>query len=134
MSAPTAKTCRAVDERDRQCCKRCGISLEVVAGSRHHRKRRRDGGHETSNLVLLCGSGTTGCHGWAHANPAAARASGYIILANGRGEPSYIPVRAFKDGAFQWVQLDNDGGETPITEQFAMEILFAFGQLTAEVA
>jgi hypothetical protein len=43
-------------------------------------------------------------------------------------------VRAFKDGKYQWVQFDDNGGETPITESFAMEILFTFGQLTAEVA
>lgn len=29
--------------------------------------------------MLLCGSGTTGCHGWAHANPARAKRDGLIV-------------------------------------------------------
>lgn len=63
MSQPSAKTCRLVDRRDNWRCIRCGKNLEMVAGSRHHRRLRSHpwpGLHLPSNLVLLCGSGGYG--------------------------------------------------------------------------
>ncbi len=52
-------------------CERCGrtIALTHRDYSFHHRRPRGMGGSRTagthlpSNLLLLCGSGTTGCHG-----------------------------------------------------------------------
>lgn len=88
---PTRETCDAVDERDGYACIRCGVSLFAVPGSRHHRKRRRVGGHAPSNLVLLCGSGTTGCHGWAHGNPREARICG-LIVPTWIEDPAAVPV------------------------------------------
>ncbi len=52
--------------------------------SYQHRKRR---GNCTkferwapSNGIAVCGDGTTGCHGWIHANPEAAQAQGWEVL------------------------------------------------------
>lgn len=52
---------------------------------------RSQGGKDTfSNLVTLC----AGCHMWVHANPAAARAGGWLL---GRGsEPAMVPVDHFR--------------------------------------
>lgn len=43
-----------------------------------------------SNLVLLCGSGTTGCHGWVHSNVRVATELGLIV--SQWGVPSEVPV------------------------------------------
>jgi hypothetical protein len=50
-------------DRDERLCQRCGLALEGQRYSLHHRRRRQVGGHTMANLVSLCGSGTTGCHG-----------------------------------------------------------------------
>jgi hypothetical protein len=51
-------------------CVRCGRRAE----SWQHRVARGRGGPDDAwNCVPLCGDGTRGCHGWAEANPAAAR-------------------------------------------------------------
>lgn len=105
MSAVPRAVAALVDARDGESCARCGVSLHVVAGSRHHRKLRSQGGkHAPDNLVLLCGSGTTGCHGWAHANPADARHVGLIVSAY--SSPEMHPVQ-YPDGA--WWFLCSDG-------------------------
>jgi hypothetical protein len=64
--------------RDNFSCVRCGHWIREN-GSRHHRQRRQVGGHTYGNVILLCGSGTTGCHGYVHAHPADARAHGWIV-------------------------------------------------------
>lgn len=51
-------------------CVRC----EDRAASWHHRVAAGRGGPtDRFNCVPLCGDGTRGCHGWAEANPDAAR-------------------------------------------------------------
>ncbi|AWN03223.1 HNH endonuclease [Microbacterium phage Appa] len=120
---PTPATCRIVDERDQFRCVRCGISLASVSGSRHHRQRRRGGDHSPANLILLCGSGTTGCHGWAHSHPADARAVGLIVSA--WGKPVDVPVLTYAG----WVLLDPEGGFFNIAEHHAERLLRALGLL-----
>ncbi len=65
------------------CCERCGISVVNVPGSIHHRKTRGMGGNRNANrpenLTLLCGDGTTGCHGWVTANPKDAATTGWYV-------------------------------------------------------
>jgi len=47
-------------------CAACGRT----AGSVHHVIPRSEGGDDVAgNLLLLCGSGTTGCHGALHGSP-----------------------------------------------------------------
>lgn len=57
-------------------CVRCG-----VRGSNRHEKlpRSRGGPRDEFNTVILCGSGTTGCHGWVTANPDAAEREGLYV-------------------------------------------------------
>lgn len=72
-----------VDDRDGRRCVRCGRSLYAVGGSRHHRKLRsqctRVEKHQVQNLILLCGSGTTGCHGFVHMHPTIAYENGWCV-------------------------------------------------------
>ena len=94
-----------IDRRDRQRCARCGVII-WSGGSRHHRKfKSRRGGDEVSNGLLLCGSGTTGCHGWAHSNPRSARMTGFAVESH--EDPRLVPV---KHGIYGVVWLDDFGG------------------------
>lgn len=59
-----------------QPCVRCG-----ARGSNRHEKlpRGRGGPRDDFNTVVLCGSGTTGCHGWVTENPDAAEKEGLYV-------------------------------------------------------
>lgn len=55
-------------------CMRCGKNTHGACDhSTHHRQLRRHADPDVrdcpANLIRLCGSGTTGCHGWVHAHP-----------------------------------------------------------------
>jgi len=56
-----------------------------------------------SNLLTLCGSGTTGCHGWVEAHPTDARARGLAVAS--WDVPALTPVQTWRG----WVLLDDDG-------------------------
>lgn len=87
-----------VRERDGGCVV-CGMAPYDV----HHRKRRRDGGHATSNLVALCRLH----HSWMHANPDVARAWGLIVSA--WGDPSKTPIWHALRGV--WLLLVDNAAE-----------------------
>ena len=61
------------------------------------------------NLLLLDGSGTTGCHGHVEKHRAAARASGFLVPLNGVRLPVEVPVLHAIHGK---VLLDDFGGTT----------------------
>ena len=70
MDATRAKVLR----RAGGYCERCGHYIANTPASVHHRRPRGMGGaktpdiHSAANQVLLCGSGTTGCHGEIESN------------------------------------------------------------------
>ena len=57
-------------------CVRCG-----ARGSNRHEllPRSRGGPRDEWNTVVLCGSGTTGCHGWVTGHPDLAEAEGLYV-------------------------------------------------------
>ena len=58
--------------------------------------------HKSANLIALCGSGTTGCHGWVESNRAEARQLGYLIQKVESAE--LIPLN---DDAGVWCNIFN---------------------------
>lgn len=98
---------------------RCGRNLHdptVWQGrSGHHRQLRRRADPTVrdlpGNIVELCGSGTTGCHGWTHAHPAEAERSGYIIPS--WRDPLSVPIR---DWNGDWWWLLDDGTAQRLTQ------------------
>jgi len=66
-------------------CERCGGGATAFGFSVHHRLPRGMGGsknanlHKSANLIVLCGSGVDGCHGWVESNRDEARAKGYLL-------------------------------------------------------
>jgi hypothetical protein len=80
-------------ERDGYQCVRCGKHVGYTPASVHHRILGNRKDVRASNLLTLCGSGTTDCHGWVHANPEAAKQAGYIVSKFSRADATTtIPV------------------------------------------
>ena len=60
-----------------------------------------------ANLILLCGSGTEGCHGWVESNRAVAYPDGLLLHRN--DDPAETPVVLRYGEVF----LDDEGGVQP---------------------
>lgn len=113
--APTARTRTVVRHRAERLgwplCERCG---RAPGSNIHHRRPRGAGGSKDpatnvpSNLLLLCGSGTTGCHGQIESHRAEAKANGWLL--EQWQNPLRTPVRIHDRGL---VLLDDIGGMTP---------------------
>jgi len=103
---PMAAARPIVEARSGGVCELCGVRR---AESMHHRKLRRHDDHRAANLVHLCGSGTTGCHGWVHANPAAAYGLGFMV--RGAFNPRTARVMLAAHG---WVRLLDSGDVVPV--------------------
>lgn len=106
-TGPTQETRQAVIARAFSRCERCGT---VGAGNIHHRKPRGMGGsrdpgiNSVCNLMLLCGSGTTGCHGWVESHRQDAMAEGWLVPRT--ADPAGAPVKIWGIG---WVKLTAAG-------------------------
>lgn len=90
---PSEGTRETVLYRDDYRCVRCGISILNHIYSIHHRRMRSHPFaelHQPANLLTLCGSGTTGCHGWVHDHPKEAMENGWLV--SGYTQPESVPV------------------------------------------
>lgn len=119
----TAATVRRVFfERDGERCFMCRRPLRWedrgIGWSAHHRKPRGSGGvfgaaaaliASAANCLILCGSGTTGCHGWVEHFRAKAIEMGLLISRLAKGEefdPDRVRVQR-RDGS--WWLLTKSG-------------------------
>lgn len=100
-TGPGPKQRNLVVERAQGCCELCSVQLHdgvewIRDHSFHHRRPRRAGGsrlastNAPSNILLLCGSGTTGCHGQVETNRKRALAHGWLLHA--QQDPTSVPV------------------------------------------
>lgn len=119
-TGPNESTVMLVWERDRGRCARCGASIRGERGqswSVHHRVPRGSGGAKhvpwmnlAANLLLLCGSGTTGCHGWIEAHRSEAISKGWLMLRNSYLIPEDVEVHHAIHGV---VLLNDQGAAVP---------------------
>lgn len=109
---PPRLTVLRVRARDGDACVICGATREL---STQHRVARGMGGsllpwiNGPTNLITLCGSGTTGCHGWVEHHPTFSREAGWSVPRS--LVPADVPV-LFPEG---WVLLRDDFTVQPIT-------------------
>lgn len=106
MSGFTPAQVGQILTRDDGACVRCGAQVthqpRGVAWSIHHRRPRGMGGsrspevNATPNGLVLCGSGTTGCHGWVEAHRDRARQEGLLVPS--WRDPADVPVRTRRHG------------------------------------
>lgn len=117
-TGPTPETVGIVARRDQGSCAYCGSGIQGERGfdwSVQHRLRRGNGGTDrefvnlAGNLVLLCGSGTTRCHGLVEGQPAWARDHGFRVD-DGVTLPADTPIAHALHGR---VLLDDEGGWAP---------------------
>ena len=85
-------------------CERCGQSLVNRPASIHHRRPRGMGGSKNmdtvANLVVLCGSGTTGCHGYIESHRSQAIADGWLVPRREFRSPEAVPVMIYGKAYF----------------------------------
>lgn len=132
--AEEATAYELVTARDRGACVRCGDHAPLM--SRDHRQERsRQGQTVVENLQLLCGTGTTGCHGWKTQNPAAALEQGYGCPS--WADPAEWPARRLVNGIPTWVLYKSDTdwfdwptGYEQIAATRAQELLAGVGAYT----
>jgi hypothetical protein len=131
--ADEADAYELVTLRDAGVCVKCRRVHPVFGVNRDHRKDRSVGGLTVaSNLQLLCGSGTTGCHGWKSANPKEAAAEGWAVPGWPSADPKKWPARRWIRTDFgtlrlAWVLYDDDGGWIEITKSQAATAMTEMG-------
>jgi hypothetical protein len=101
-----------VYQRQGGLCARSGNPLGRSWSCHHRRLRSGQGSDLPSNRIGLTGSGTTGDHGWVHANVREARLKGWLV--SKYADPASQPVFIHGLG---WVLLDDDFGRTPWGEE-----------------
>lgn len=107
------KTVEAVKQRDKERCARCGR----VGANVHHRRMRSQSPkavvHNIENLVLFCGSGTQGCHGYVHGHPSESYEKGWLVRSF--NDPVVIPLWEERRG--RWVELAADGTKREVQNE-----------------
>lgn len=113
-TGPDRATVMLVLNRDGYRCIRCSVPIEGERGSdwslQHRRPRglggtRRLDANSPSNLISLCGSATTGCHGHVESYRAEAYTAGWLVSIH--ADPANVPVLV--DHGSRWVYLDSEG-------------------------
>lgn len=113
MTAVPQDTRNAVYQRAGWSCEICGSHLRSL--NIHHRSPRRMGGtrrvqiHYPSNLLVACGSGTTGCHGLIESRRTDSYRFGWLVKTG--YPPEEVP---FCDTRGNWWLLTDDGRKLPI--------------------
>jgi hypothetical protein len=115
-TGPTLRTVELALERAGYSCEVCDGLIGDIRGwdwSAHHRAPRQAGGtrdaayNAITNLLIVCGSGTTGCHGLIEAHRTTAYTAGWLVH---RGQdPTTVPILRLDQG-YTWWLLTTDGG------------------------
>jgi hypothetical protein len=101
MTGVPRKVCQTVAWRAAYSCEICGRGLTdgsqwTTPHSFHHRRPRGMGGstaadtNTPANVLLLCGTGTTGCHGDVESQRQLAYAHGWLVPQG--TDPATVPV------------------------------------------
>lgn len=101
-------------------------------GSNVHHRNKQGRVWVGSNLIRLCGSGTTGCHGWIESHPEHAMALGLWLRHD--EDPTAVPMycRPILFG-LGWWQPDDAGMWTAPTMDTVLRSLFARGLHIADL-
>jgi len=117
-TAETKRNYQIATDRNAGICELC----HRAPGNRHHRQGRDPYNSVPSNILLACGSGTTGCHGLIHREVEWALERGYIVPDS--WDPRVTPVLYWLPTALgarreAWVLLSDAGGVVEIPEREA---------------
>jgi hypothetical protein len=114
--SPAVRT--RVLKRDGYRCVRCGRPAGPGIGSysiQHRVARSTGGGNTYPNLILLCGSATTGCHGDVEARHPADLAAGYRLESwqDPAAEPVTLHSHCYGHSRVVWLTSDGQYSRTP---------------------
>lgn len=135
----TKLTRMSVINRDESICMWCGHQLNPAREfeySLQHRRARAAGGSSkwfidlAANLVLVHGTGTTGCHGYIEKNRLEAAARGFNIAQSTDDEnrlPANYPIQVNVYGVLRWEMRDDEMNRFYIEASEAIRILTEFG-------
>lgn len=137
MTGPTRTVRARVIWRDKSMCQWCGHHVDVSTGdySLQHRRARGMGGSRlpdtnlTSNLVLVCGSATTGCHGHIESHRVEAIGRGFNVPQGTLRRPSVPADVPLRDWRGEWWRLDDDGNREPVHPIDAVEFMTLIGSI-----
>lgn len=110
-TGPSTETREAVFRRDGDRCVRCGMFVRTWGASIQHRKPRGMGGtkdpsiNSAANLIVLCGDGVRGCHGWVESHRDEAHAAGWSLP--WWEDPTAVPV-TYWDGRKYTLSSEGD--------------------------
>lgn len=119
-TGPDRTTRELVAERDDWRCVSCGTPLIDQQASMQHRKPRGSGGtsdpaiNRPSNLILLCGTATSGCHLAAEQRGTRSRDLGYWVPS--WQDPREVPVMHSTYGRV-WLTDSGEVSYSPPTPQ-----------------
>lgn len=108
LAAVSENRCRdIVAQRSGGICEvvRAGVCLGRASSMHHRRKHGRI--WAPSNVVHVCGDGTTGCHGWIEAHPEAANEEGLWVWDH--EDPAAVSAHLRWESIYTWFVLDDEG-------------------------
>ncbi|WP_160050733.1 HNH endonuclease [Nocardiopsis sp. FR4] len=120
-TGPSRAVRELVWDRDGGACVWCGQAVSPRWHSIHHRINRGSGGTRRrelnlpANLLLLHGTGTTGCHGLITCRPEAIREAkrrGVVLSKLALAAPCDVPVLYV---GRVWARLGDDGSWTAVS-------------------
>lgn len=91
------------------CCVRCGHAVGEWRSVHHRQRRSQFGPNEFPNLLLFCGTGSAGCHGWVHQNVEEAEGLGYLVRST--GIPARTPFQLMTPDGPVRTYVTPDGGK-----------------------
>lgn len=112
MTGLPGETRQGIFQRARFACELCGKETGLTI---HHRRPRQMGGtsrpdiHWPSNLLAVCGSGTTGCHGHIESQRERSYHYGWLVRTGFSSEET-----PFCDMKGRWFLLLDDGRKMPL--------------------
>lgn len=119
-TGPSHEVVDVVLARANYSCEIAGCAVGDRRGvdySLHHRRPRGMGGSHwsginlPSNIMLLCGSGTTGCHSIVETRRAAAVAAGWLVLS--RTDPATVPCLIEHGSRFVYLTASGEYSDSP---------------------
>lgn len=143
MSGPTRAGRHVVIARDQGRCVCCGVEVcdpETFTPWRQfslqHRRARGAGGskdpvtNSSVNLIVLCGTGTTECHGWVELHRVEAQHVGFAVAQ--WQDPELVPVQHWLYGpAFVtptgWVPIGGDAEGLRVAAEHLRAVCVARG-------
>lgn len=119
MSEPSLKIRRALWDRSDGHCEVAGEPLTHSFAVHHRKRRSQGGGHDLTNLMIVCHFHHNGGTHSIHADPAVSYHRGWLV--HGAEDPAQVPLQRFirlydPTGQYPFFLLTEEGTYTQVKE------------------